>query len=105
MRCRYPSDLTDAQWKIIEPLLLLSRSDQRGAVRKHDPREIINAILYLNKSGGQWRMLPEHFPPWQAVYWNFRHLEKHGVWERINQALVVRHRKKRAGIDAELRDR
>jgi transposase len=92
MNRRYPSDLTDAQWKLVEPLL--TRTDRRGAVRKHDPREILNAILYLNKSGCQWRMLPDHFPPWQAVYWNFRHMEKHGIWEKINLALVAEHRKK-----------
>jgi transposase len=39
-------------------------------------------------------MLPDHFPPWQAVYWNFRHMEKHGIWEKINLALVAEHRKK-----------
>jgi putative transposase len=64
---RYPIDLTDAEWKAIEPLL--PRPAATGRRRVTDLREVLNAIRYLVRSGCEWRMLPVHFPPWQTVYW------------------------------------
>lgn len=61
----YSSDLTDAQWKRIKPFF------ERQTFRKHHPREIMNALFYLVKSGCQWRMLPERFAPWETVYYHF----------------------------------
>ena len=57
----YPTDLSDRQWLVIAPLV--GRPDPRGAKPTYHRRDIINAILYINKTGCQWRMLPSHFPP------------------------------------------
>ncbi len=64
---RYPSDLTGEQWALLE--LLLPEPDPRagGRPRRHPRREIVNAILYVVRSGGGWRQLPADFPPWQTV--------------------------------------
>ncbi len=77
MSSRYPSDLTDAEWKRIEPIFDRFRFDE------HDPRELINAVFYLVKSGCQWRMLPEEFPPWQTVYYHFRKWRKLNLLQRL----------------------
>ncbi len=63
----YPTDLTDNQWQFIEKKLIF---EQRK--RKHDLREVWNAIFYLVKTGCQWRMLPKEYPKWQLVYYYFR---------------------------------
>ena len=62
----YPSDLTDAQWEIIEPMLPLIK--EPGRIPKHSFRDIVDAILYIDRSGCSWRQLPVDFPPWQTVY-------------------------------------
>ena len=67
---RYPTDLTDEEWSQIAPLLPCA--PKRGRRRSVDLREILNAIRYMARSGGGWRMLPKDFPPWQTVYWWFR---------------------------------
>ena len=81
----YPTDLTDAQWCRIEPFT--GRPDPRGAVPKYSRRAVINAILYVNKTGCQWRMLPADFPKWQCVYDRFRRMQQRGVWEDICREL------------------
>lgn len=81
----YPSDLTDEQWNSIEHFL--KRPDPRGSRGKHDKRHIMNAILYLNKGGIQWRMLPKDFPPFGTVYDHFRRLSERGIWEQIIDTL------------------
>ena len=68
---RYPSDLTDEEWTILEPLLERPRRDGRGRPRTVDRREVVNAILYVLRTGCQWRYLPEGFPNWNTVYWYF----------------------------------
>ena len=68
----YPSDLSDAEWQLIEPFF--RRPDPRGNQGKHAKRDIINAILYVVYGGIQWRMLPKEFPPWGTVYDHFRWL-------------------------------
>jgi len=78
---RYSSDLTDAQWQLIKPLF------QQQTFRNHHPREIVNALFYLNKTGCQWRMLPEGFPPWQTVYYHLRHWIEMGLIEELNDRL------------------
>ena len=78
---RYPSDLTDAQWEIVEPMLPLIKSP--GRIPKHPRRAIVDAILYVVRSGCSWRQLPVDFPPWQTVYWQFQQWEKRQVTERI----------------------
>ena len=82
---RYPSDLTDAQWEIVEPMLPLTKSP--GRIPKHPRRAIVDAILYVTRSGCSWRQLPVDFPPWQTVYWQFQQWEKRGVTERLLEEL------------------
>jgi transposase len=78
---RYPSDLTDAQWEIIEPMLPLPK--WMGRPLKHDRRDIVDAILYVVRTGCAWRYLPVDFPPWQTVYGHFRQFNERGTTERI----------------------
>jgi transposase len=73
-RRRYPSDLTNEQWELIEPLLPPIKTG--GRPEKHPRRAIVDAILYVVRTGCSWRQLPADFPPWQTVYWYF------GRWER-----------------------
>lgn len=80
-RTPYPTDLTDEQWKLIEPLLPPAKPG--GRPRETDLREVFNALLYLNRGGCSWRMLPHEFPPWQTVYDYFRAWIDSGVWHEI----------------------
>ena len=93
----YPSDLSEQEWKVVEPLL---PQPQTGRPRKYSQRQMLNALLYLLRSGCAWRMLPHDLPPWQAVYAYWRKLEREGVWVRINDTLRERERV-RQGREAE----
>ena len=84
MRKPYPSDLTDAQWEIAEPLI---PSSKVGRPRLHDLREILNAIFYLNRSGCQWDMLPHDLPPKSSVYDYFAQWRDDGTWQAILDSL------------------
>lgn len=84
-RKRYPTDLTDREWKQIEPLIPPAKPG--GRKRAHDMREILNALFYVLRSGGSWRMLPHDLPPWQTVYTYFRQWGHDGTLERINTTL------------------
>ena len=84
---RYPSDLTDRQWQLIESLLPEPPSGPAGRPPKHSKREVVNAILYLNRAGCSWRMLAKDFPPWQTVYWYFVRWLNDGTWRRVNDQL------------------
>ena len=90
----YPSDLSDAEWQLIEPFF--RRPDPRGNQGKHAKRDIINAILYVVYGGIQWRMLPKEFPPWGTVYDHFRRLNQRGVWQQALEALN-QHSRRRQG--------
>src|ERR1700677_4160026 len=81
----YPSDLNEKQWEKISEFF--KRPDPRGAKPKHMTRTIVNAILYITKSGCQWRMLPVDFPPWKTVYDHFRKWCERGIWEKALDAL------------------
>lgn len=94
----YPSDLTDEQWAILSPHL--PAPAKRGAPRRVDLREIVNALLYLNRSGCQWRMLPHDFPDWQVVYDYFRDWRDDGTLKGLNDVLRVQLRLKE-GKEAE----
>ena len=86
MRWRtYPSDMSDEEWGILEPLISPARLG--GRPRTVNMREIVNAILYILKSGCQWRMLPHEFPPWPTVWTYFRTWRKNGDWERMQARL------------------
>lgn len=92
-RPAYPSDLTDAQWEIIEPLLPpLGESTFCETVPR---REIVNGIRYVMRSGCQWRMMPHDLPHWNTVYTCHRQWCKDGVWKRINDALVALERERK----------
>jgi putative transposase len=80
-RRAYPTDLTDDEWRVLEPLIPPAKSG--GRPRSVDIREIVNAIRYLLRSGGAWRLLPHEFPPWPTVYAYVRRWEADGTWERI----------------------
>lgn len=84
-RKAYPSDLTDTEWTILEPLIPPAKSG--GRPRKVCMREVVNAIFYLIRSGCSWRMLPHDFPVWQTVYGYFRQWRQDGVWDQMNTAL------------------
>jgi putative transposase len=88
MRRPYPTDLSDAEWNYIEPHLPAPK--EHGRPRIHSPREILDAIFYLLRSGCQWRLLPHDFPRWPTVYYYFRQWRLDGTWERINQGIRER---------------
>jgi transposase len=81
---RYPSDLTDEQWALIEPMVAVKPG---GRPAGHPRRRIVEAILYVNRTGCAWRQLPLDFPPWQTVYWYFTTWNTEGVTDRIHDAL------------------
>jgi len=84
----YPTDVTDVQWLLLEPLLLaVLKQSNRGRRRQVELREIVNAIRYVTRTGCAWRLLPHDFPAWQTVYGYFRRWRDAGVWEQLNEAL------------------
>jgi len=85
IRKPYPSDVTDAQWAILEASIPLARVG--GRPRTVDMREIVNAMLYINRTGCQWDMLPHDFPPKSTVYVYFAQWREDGTWERLVDAL------------------
>lgn len=87
----YPSDLSDSQWSLIEPLI--PPAAPGGRPRKVDMRAVINGILYLNRSGCSWRMLPKEFPPWGTVHYYYRRFRLDGTWSRIHDTLRERVRR------------
>ena len=96
----YPSDLSDAQWRVLEPLIPPPKPG--GRPRSVDIREVVNAILYVARNGATWRALPHDYPPWRTVYHYFRYFRawrRDGIWERVHDALRDRVRVE-AGRDA-----
>jgi transposase len=81
----YPSDLSDAEWQILEPLLPSEKPG--GRHRGYALREILNAIEYLIRCGGAWRSLPHDLPHWQSVYHYFRLWKRDGTWMRVHDHL------------------
>jgi putative transposase len=84
----YPSDLSDWQWQLIRRLIPPARSG--GRPRTTDPRQVLNALLYLTRSGCAWRYLPASDPPWRTVYDYFIRWKQEGVLEKIHALLVSR---------------
>ncbi|QIN84282.1 IS5 family transposase [Rubrobacter tropicus] len=95
---RYQTDLSDAEWPLLEPHMPAPK--RRGRPRVHSPREILDAVFYVLKTGCQWRMLPHEFPPWKTVFHYFRRWRIDGTWERMNRGLRRRLRG-RLGRDPE----
>jgi len=91
---RYPSDLTDAQWALADPLL--SDPKLHGNKATRDKRELVNAILYLLRTGCAWRQLPKDFPPWETVYWWFARWRDDGSLDSLHDELRIEVRR-RAG--------
>ena len=85
---RYPTDLSDEEWRCIRPHL--PRPTVRGRPRLHGLRAVLNAVFYLLKRGCPWRLLPKDFPPWETVYWWFGRWRVDGTLERLNAALRER---------------
>ena len=83
----YLTDLTDAQWAVISPHL--AAPEAGGRPRRTDLRAVINAILYLLRTGCQWRLMPSDFPPWGTVWWYFRRWRLEDAWVRIHRALYT----------------
>ena len=81
-RQTYPTDLTDYQWEAIEDFFCQMRT------YKWCKRELVNAVLYITKTGCQWRNLPHDFPPWKTVYSFFRRANINGLWDEIMEYLV-----------------
>jgi putative transposase len=88
MRRAYLTDLSDAEWAYLEAHL--PAPQPYGRPRTHSPREILNAIFYIVRSGCAWRLLPHDFPPWKTVYHYFRTWRIDGTWERMHRALRER---------------
>jgi transposase len=84
-RQSYPSDLTDKEWSQIERFIPAPRSGGRPA--KYERREIVNALLYIDRTGCQWRALPHDLPPWESVYWYFRNWKGDGTLDRLHDEL------------------
>ena len=82
---RYPTDLTDEEWGRIEPLM--PKLPKRGWKISVDLREMLNAIRYMARNGGGWRMLPTNFGPWQTVYWWFRRFVRRLLFQTIHDVL------------------
>jgi transposase len=91
-RLPYPTDLSDARWALIEPVLSAWRADRARAglglaAAVHDLREIVDAILYVNRAGCAWQLLPHDFPPYKTVYDYYAKWEKDGTAETIHDLL------------------
>jgi transposase len=104
-RRAYPCDLSDARWALIEPIVAAwraARAEQSLGINQpiRDLRDIVNAILYVNRTGMAWAYLPHDFPPPSTVYWYYAEWEKDGITEMIHEMLRRRVREA-AGRPAE----
>ena len=88
MRKAYQTDLSDAEWFFLEPLLPLPNAT--GRPKTHSTREILNAVFYIVRGGCAWRLLPHDFPPWKTVYHYFRSWRLDGTWKKVHAALRKR---------------
>ncbi|MGW0316062.1 IS5 family transposase [Streptomyces flavidovirens] len=92
-RRRYPSDLSDARWALVEPLLTSWRDDKArhglniGTPPQHNLRDLLDAILYVARTGIPWRYLPHDYPHWNTVYGYFGRWERDGIFEQLNALL------------------
>ena len=90
-RLPYPSDLTDAEWRLLEPL---PPPQPDGRPVKYPRREIVSAILCILRTGAGWRLLPHDFPPYRIVFHHYRTWGKAGVWPQVNDALRQQRRQR-----------
>ena len=89
---RYSTDLTDKQWTLVRDII---PKEKRGKhFVRHSKRELINAVLYLNKTGCQWSLLPNDFPPYKTVSSFYHRARESGLWQKIMDALVKKNQGK-----------
>jgi putative transposase len=81
----YPSDLNDAEWALLRPLL--PGPPKLGRPPRYDRRLVLNAIFYVVRSGCAWRLLPHDLPHWRLVYYYFACWRESGLWQQLNEAL------------------
>ncbi|BCJ38857.1 IS5 family transposase [Actinocatenispora thailandica] len=86
-RSCYPSSLSDAVWALIEPLMPVRDRSKGGAARTYGDRLVLDAILFVVRSGCQWRMIPHDLLPWDAAYRWYRAWIADGTWDRVHDAL------------------
>jgi transposase len=84
-RKRYPSDLSDAQWERIAPLIPPAKPG--GSPGRVDMREVLNGIFYVTREGVSWRAMPHDLPYFGVCYWYHRRFQEDGTWEAINDVL------------------
>ena len=84
-RTAYPSDLSDEQWALVEPLIPPAKWG--GRPREVDMREAVNGMLYLSRGGCQWRAMPHDFPPWPTVAFYYYRFRNTGLWQMIHDRL------------------
>jgi transposase len=105
-RRHYPSDLSDAHWELVEPILTAWRAERRGRgldigrPPNHDLRSLLDAILYVNRTGIPWRYLPHDYPHWNTVYAYFARWQAEGVFDQLN-SLLRRQVRRQEGREAE----
>jgi putative transposase len=98
IRKPYSTDLSDAQWARIAPLIPPAKPG--GRRRSVNVREVLNAILYFLRTGSQWRNLPHDFPPWGTVHYYYRRWRLDGTWEEIHDNLREQVRTEKEGREA-----
>jgi transposase len=84
---RYPSDLTDAEWAVIEPMIPPAKPG--GNKRTADMREVTNGLMFILSAGCQWRAIPTDLPPWRTIYDYMDRWNHDGTLERIHQVLYI----------------
>jgi transposase len=105
-RRRYPSDPSDARWEPVEPVLTAWRAERRGRgldigrPPDHDLRSLLDAVLYVNRTGTPWRYLPHDYPHWNTVYAYFARWQEEGVFDQLN-SLLRRQVRRQEGRDEE----
>ncbi len=92
-RKAYPTDLTDEQWAILAPMIPAEHSNCRP--RQADMREVMNAMIYLVRTGCPWRNIPHDLPAWRTVYYYFSRWRKCGVWKKIHDRIHERVREEK----------
>ena len=81
----YPSDVTDEQWEVIAALFPAAKTG--GRPRTVDMRQVVNGILYINRGGCAWRMLPKEYGPWETAYGYFWRFRRDGIWQWMHDSL------------------
>jgi putative transposase len=92
MRKKYPTDLSKGEWELIEKYFRVSYK-KGGRPPRYSKREILNATLYILRTGCQWRYLPHDFLPWKGVHEQFRRWKRQGIFEKMNYEITKYNRR------------